>query len=65
MIVLRVRGAFSVRSKPLRQSAVLLKHEEPPCQLDHAPTDPCIASFASPFSLCFRPLSSGEPVKPE
>src|SRR5271163_174696 len=36
-------------SKPLRQSAVLLVQKKPPCQLDHASSNPSIARTGQPF----------------
>src|SRR3974377_2041471 len=46
----RVLGAGS---KPLRQGAVPLKHEESPCQLDHASPNSSVAGTGQPFLPAF------------
>ena len=45
----RALGALGPGPEPLRQRAVLLKHEEPPGELDHAAAHPGIARFGETF----------------
>ena len=42
-------GVLGAGSKPLRQGAVLLEHEQPPRQLNHASSNPSIARSGQPF----------------
>src|SRR5207344_2359227 len=44
-----LRRIFRARVKPLRQGAVLLEHQKPPCQLDHAAPDPRVTGSSQPF----------------
>ena len=46
-------------SKPLRQGAVLLEHEQPPRQLNHASSNPSIARTGQPFLPAFLPALVG------
>jgi hypothetical protein len=47
----RAAGGLTVRSKPVRQGALLLKHETSPRQLDHAPPNSSVAGTGQPFFL--------------
>src|SRR5437588_5473762 len=46
-------------SKPLRQGAVLLEHEQPPRQLNHTSSNPSIARTSQPFLPAFPPALVG------
>ena len=52
-------GVLGAGSKPLRQSAVLLEHEQPPRQLNHASSNPSIARTGQPFLPAFPPALVG------
>ena len=52
-------GVLGAGSKPLRQSAALLEHEQPPRQLNHASSNPSIARTGQPFLPAFPPALVG------
>src|ERR1700747_3304394 len=44
-----MRRIFRACVKPMGQGAVLLEHQKPPCQLDHAAPDSRVTGSSQPF----------------